>query len=164
MGEKSSDNQFELISRRHSSLDVFSSPSTAEREKRFSLATTSFDTTDRANPKQHLDDFNEAPIASISGKRSLAESASAPSISTRSRLNRNNLTTSFLRRKRVEYAGMNNSLGRFNYCFILDPPVKPTISICHKSAQWATDVERCEHRKSCECKSFRSYCNCKCDL
>lgn len=115
MGEKSSDNQFELISRRHSSLDVYSSPSAAEREKRFSLATTSFDTTDRANPIQNLDDFSQASISSISGKRSLGESASVQSIATRSRLNRSNLTSSFLRRKRVEYAGMNDSLDRFNY-------------------------------------------------
>lgn len=115
MDNSKSDNHIELMSRRHSSRDAVSTQATADREnKRLSLAAVGSDVTDRADSIPYAEVHSMPMISTISGKRPSTTSTSGDATSTRSnsskrRINRNALTTSFLRRKRVEYAGMELS-------------------------------------------------------
>lgn len=120
------DNSFELFSRRHSTRDV---PDAAQRNddttKRYSLQ-TSTDLTNASRINRHnIEEFNSSSISIISGNRSTE--TRTPSIKlkpsrkrsttsdvtvksdTSSKANRtrgrNALTSSFLRKKRIEYAG-----------------------------------------------------------
>lgn len=107
MDNNKSDNHFELISRRHSSRDCGLSADTAEPKiKRLSLS-AGIDTTDRAVVSNQSIRADLPTISTISGNRPKStETINSRPVSTKTRIGRNTLTTSFLRRKRIEYAGM----------------------------------------------------------
>lgn len=136
MDNSKSDNHFELISRRHSSRDANPTQAPADREnKRLSLAIGGSDVTDRIDSIPYAEVTSMPMIATISGKRSSSTSVSGDATSTRSnsskrRIKRNALTTSFLRRKRIEYAGMEFSMSFVLWGFGLVPA---PLNIFHQS-------------------------------
>lgn len=128
MDNNNRDNSFELYSRRQSSRDVPPAPNDTNN-------------TGAQPPQQYsIDEFNPTSISIISGgrttdsrptsvklkpnrKRSTAGSDVTDKNDANNKGNRtkgrNTLTSSFLRRKRIEYAGTNNVLG-----FSFSLPVK----------------------------------------
>lgn len=131
MDNNKHDNSFELFSRRHSTRDV---PATSgvrndENRKRYSLS-SGVDAVNATRLGRNGDDvsqYNSSSISIISGgrsaatpnpagktkpkrKRSMAGNDATDRSDTSTKVNRlkgrNALTSSFLRRKRVEYAGI----------------------------------------------------------
>lgn len=124
------DNSFELFSRRHSTRDV---PDTTQRNndvaKRFSLQTSADANAPRTNSnRNNIEEYNSSSISIISGSRSteartpsiklkpnrkrsttsdITEKSDTSSKTNRTR-GRNSLTSSFLRKKRIEYAGITH--------------------------------------------------------
>lgn len=133
------DNSFELFSRRHSTRDV---PDTTQRNndvaKRFSLQTSADANAPRANSnRNNIEEYNSSSISIISGSRSteartpsiklkpnrkrsttsdITEKSDTSSKTNRTR-GRNSLTSSFLRKKRIEYAGINHFYSKKNATF-----------------------------------------------
>lgn len=116
-------NHMELFSRRHSSRDTPSANNRDPNNKRYSLSATS--TTVNRQTSINGDEPHSSAISIISGSRSTV-SRTPSNLSTKNKpkrkksatgsdhtdrsdscrmKNRNTLTSSFLRRKRVEYAG-----------------------------------------------------------
>lgn len=104
--DKNSDDHFELYSRRHSSRDVPSTrDATDAQNKRYSLST---DDNNSASISIISENYPPVPRASLMRSKSELNKSTDESDSILKGINfknRNTLTSSFLRRKRVEYAG-----------------------------------------------------------
>lgn len=104
--DKNSDDHFELYTRRHSSRDVPSTrDATDAQNKRYSLST---DENNSASISIISDNQPSVPREMLTRSRSEQNKSTDQSDSNFKGINhknRNTLTSSFLRRKRIEYAG-----------------------------------------------------------